>query len=985
MPITLITGPANAGKARLVIEGVRRHLARGEEPLLVVPTAADADHYRRELAGDGAVMGVRVERFGGLIGEVVRRAGVTDPPLGGLARERLLATAAERQGIRAGRGFVRALAAFASELAVSRIAPSQLDRALRRYAALDGAASPRDQLGELFAEYERLLAGIGRSDEEQRAMRALDALRRRPALWLGAPVLLYGFDDLTTLQLDAIETLGAVVGAGVTVSLAFQPGRAAFAGRASSFQALAPLAERHVELDAREEHYAPAARPALTHLERSLFEPAASRLDPGRAVRLLEGADERVELELVAGEIAALLEAGMPAGEIAVVQRVPAAGAALLEEVFRRASIPHTLQRRREFADAAVGRALIGLLRSVPGADGVTRGETADLLAWLRAPGLLDRPELADRLEARAKRSGATGAAQARAMWEAERWPLDTIEQLRVGGRALIDRATRELEWLFAAPRRGSARVLEGGELDEARALAAGRRALMELRELARLQPELAPHDAAELASLLEAVEFVSGERPSPGAVAVLHPLALRARRVRALFLCGLLDGVFPAPPRAQPVLAEEERRRLAQVAGLTGLRSASGPDETLAAERYLLYAAASRPEELLVLSWHTASDEGVPLARSPFVDDVCDLFDETLADRRGHERGARAVAEAANGERSAAGGGGAGLRGPGALRDPGLLQNRLRARGAEGGGHLWSASALELWIRCPVRWFVERLLNAQDLDPEPEPFARGGLAHAALKDTFEALRARTGSARLEPARLGLARELLAEALAANEPDYPLSVAPERRPGVRRRLEADLRRYLEHAAGAPNENGSRPPGDPLEPRHLELEFGFAQDGEAGLPALDLGGGLMLRGRIDRVDVSEQGEAVVYDYKGSNVLAAARWASEGNVQLALYMRAVERLLGLRVVGGFYQPLTGSELRPRGVLDRDSAVEVECVETDRRDGAEMQALLEEVTALARLAAAQAERGELEPRPRTCAFRGGCSHPTICRCEL
>ena len=53
MPITLITGPANAGKARLVMDAVRRDLAHGLEPLLVVPTRADAEHYLRELAADG--------------------------------------------------------------------------------------------------------------------------------------------------------------------------------------------------------------------------------------------------------------------------------------------------------------------------------------------------------------------------------------------------------------------------------------------------------------------------------------------------------------------------------------------------------------------------------------------------------------------------------------------------------------------------------------------------------------------------------------------------------------------------------------------------------------------------------------------------------------------------------------------------------------------------------------------------------------------
>ncbi len=82
MPITLITGPANAGKAQVVLNAVRRHVAHGAEPLLIVPTRADAELYLRELAGGQAAMGVRVERFAGLIGEAVRRAGIGEAVLG---------------------------------------------------------------------------------------------------------------------------------------------------------------------------------------------------------------------------------------------------------------------------------------------------------------------------------------------------------------------------------------------------------------------------------------------------------------------------------------------------------------------------------------------------------------------------------------------------------------------------------------------------------------------------------------------------------------------------------------------------------------------------------------------------------------------------------------------------------------------------------------------------------------------------------------
>ena len=52
MPLTLITGPANAAKAGAVLERLRAALPR--DPVLVVPTSADATHYARELAGRGS-------------------------------------------------------------------------------------------------------------------------------------------------------------------------------------------------------------------------------------------------------------------------------------------------------------------------------------------------------------------------------------------------------------------------------------------------------------------------------------------------------------------------------------------------------------------------------------------------------------------------------------------------------------------------------------------------------------------------------------------------------------------------------------------------------------------------------------------------------------------------------------------------------------------------------------------------------------------
>src|SRR4051812_7828358 len=91
MPLTLVTGPANAEKAGHVLAAYRAALDR--EPLLVVPTPADVERYRRELAADGAVFGVQVMGFGRLEREIARRSGVGGRPLGALARERVAASA----------------------------------------------------------------------------------------------------------------------------------------------------------------------------------------------------------------------------------------------------------------------------------------------------------------------------------------------------------------------------------------------------------------------------------------------------------------------------------------------------------------------------------------------------------------------------------------------------------------------------------------------------------------------------------------------------------------------------------------------------------------------------------------------------------------------------------------------------------------------------------------------------------------------------
>ena len=125
MPLTLITGPANAAKAGAVFERLRAALPR--DPLLVVPTSADREHYQRELAASGIVFGAEVVTFERLVREIAGAAGLTVRPLGPVARERVVRAAVAGVPL-------QALARSAATPGFARAA----GRAVRRAAALAG-------------------------------------------------------------------------------------------------------------------------------------------------------------------------------------------------------------------------------------------------------------------------------------------------------------------------------------------------------------------------------------------------------------------------------------------------------------------------------------------------------------------------------------------------------------------------------------------------------------------------------------------------------------------------------------------------------------------------------------------------------------------------------------------------------------------------------------------------------------------------------
>ena len=284
MALSLVAGPANAGKVALLLE---RYLAAlDRDPFLIVPNRSDVDRVERELvAAAGGLLGGSIGTFDDVF-ERIARGGKPLPVVGGAQQILLLRRVVSETPLnglgRSARsaGFVEALGEAIRELEAGLVAPDEAGGDLAR----------------LYGAYRRELERLGVCDRELLRAYAVDRLGRDLDAWRAEPVFAYGFEDLTAAEW---ELLGALAGrTEVAVSLPYEPGRPAFAALRPTAERLAELASGRTEL--LPPAFADVAHPAIAHLERALFSdapPPAPALEG--AVRFFEGAGSRGALELV--------------------------------------------------------------------------------------------------------------------------------------------------------------------------------------------------------------------------------------------------------------------------------------------------------------------------------------------------------------------------------------------------------------------------------------------------------------------------------------------------------------------------------------------------------------------------------------------------------------------------------------------------------------------------------------------------------------
>jgi ATP-dependent helicase/nuclease subunit B len=976
VPLRLIAGPANAGKVELLLALYLDALesSDGLEPVLIVPNRADVDRVERELlARRPALLGGSIGTFDDLFDRLVRDSEGALRRLGRLEQTLLVRRVVSGAQLN---GYTRS-AAHAGFVESLERALDELDEGLLSPDAMTG------ELGALYAGYRDELERVARWDRGLLRSHAVERLRTDLEAWRGEPVFAYGFEDLTGAEWALLEALAARTE--VTVSLPYEPGRPVFAALRRTAEDLAGLACGAVEeLPPR---YAAVAPPALAHLERTLFSDEAGDAPPlDGVIRFFEGAGSRGTLELVGEEVLALARGGMPPERIGLVvpgyERIRGA----LETVLGSFGIPYAVDGDLRLTQTPLVHALAALLRFAWGG-----GTRSDLFRFLRSPFSGLERRAVDFVEGRLR--GRAVQAPERVVDEAERLrggPLPALAELRDATdpveavRELAERMLQNAYGLERPPADAASRL-------DLRAYEALRRLLTELEGWRELSGELSREDVV---AAVERATLPRRTGDDAGRVVVVDLLRARTRRFDAVFVLGLEEGSLPRRGGGSPFLDDDARRALDE----RGARL-ERPD-AVENDRYLFYTASTRASQRLYLVREAADDDGGPREASPFWHDVQALFDgddvrrwtrrrplsaltwpledaptererlRALAELAAHDtEAAEALARANGWERRLE-------RARGAFRRPTRITHPLVLEQL-GSKASFAVTELERFADCSSAWFVERFLSPKTIDAEPDAMQRGSVAHTALHRFFTRVPAELGVEKLEARNVEDAKRLMRQCL-----DEALGgVRMELTDMQLRELDQTLWRDLEAVVEEECESGLS-----LVPRRFEVSFGNERAAPELQRGLELGPGLTLSGKIDRIDVDPFGaRGIVQDYKsGRHAHSAAEIERELRLQVPLYMLVLRDLVGLEPLGGLYRPLAGTR-RARGLVRAEEAETLPgYVKSDYLDEEAFWGVVESARETATSLAGRIQEGDVHHDPRGGDCPTWCDLWTVCRIE-
>ena len=963
MSMTVVTGPANAGKTghitRVLFDAVRE----GRTPVLLLPSAPDVLQAQSEI-GITCPIGVTIMQFDRYLDGLWALEGDGRTIVGRVQRLTLLNAAIDRTVLSIladsahRRGFLRSLEELVRRAGESGV----LDGSRSTLARRGTAAGELCAIIDTYAELLRERGLVERSHAHACLPEVCD-----PA-GIADPVLVNRFASFTPPQEGFIAWI-ARSGIDVTVALTWVEGYPATESSAALVERLLSLPEAVSAIVGG----VYSANPELQRLERHLFAPG---VDPAQAIMplgvvvLSEGAGASGEAQRIVREIQELTESGIAHGEIAVVLRNATSAQRELGDALSEADIPYEIDAELPFARTGLGRALLLLLRYASGGE-----RRVDLLGFLRSgyawTGERDIDEMDERLRAGRVEAGPAVARQA-AMLDTRTAAI--IERASRLSRRTVD-ASSLVQWHALLAEMLRSQWLGAPLLDAAGRLDAAAQGvvLAVVDEVASLGEEAGVREVIEI--LREATVATRSQGDS-GRVQVMSAERARSRRFAAVICAGLQSGEFPVHTRDDALTGGDVAAGLA-LAGID-----VSPRTDLAAERLLFYQVVTGARTKLVLSRATCDEEGRGLRRSVFWDELLDLYRDPSAEVQPgvaqpsyaglpplRSLGLADLTESADApaaERRT-------LRDRARSADVSQARVRLalvrsharedrlsgEAAHALQAREIFSVSELEAYISCPYRWFYERRLSGEPLVRPIDALERGKLAHETIRRFYDAW-AEAGYERVTPETLpeavALVERVSTEVLADAMP--PASLAEEEmhhraRAGVRRIVERDAESF---------------PG--FTPHLHEWSFGDEE-------SVDLGG-FRLRGRIDRIDIGERG-LIVSDYKGSLVTQKKRFAQDGVVQVPLYALIASRALGMPIAGGLYRSMGG--YGDRGFYLRGAVSGVGLVSTDACDEGEIPVLVSEAVARAAEAVAGIREGLIPARAANAEACARCSARGVC----
>ena len=358
------------------------------------------------------------------------------------------------------------------------------------------------------------------------------------------------------------------------------------------------------------------------------------------------------------------------------------------------------------------------------------------------------------------------------------------------------------------------------------------------------------PLQARQLLASLEQAQV--NLTPPPGSTRLLVSEAsrVRGRQFHTVILAGLAQRDFESA--AEPSIAE---RTIAQVTGH------AEPDK-LAGEHQLWYDLLGCARASLVLVAQNQDLSGQTLPPSAFLEELLWLCGKKEWWEEG-ESAAAGAGEHASPQRAADPAQGA-LIGDTSLSVP-QLPKRGQLRGLDFSLHAaapYAVTTLERYARCPYAWFLGRFVARKGIIEDAGPLNEGIILHRALRRFYELAPAELGEAHVRVATLAPAQQLLDQCFEAACQETLQIKALAELPAVTRVSLAALRESLQNFLAS---EVDWLPG--FTPRYFELKFGEPDEASSSTSASGPGAvlsassaplvaGVPVCGAIDRIDVYE---------------------------------------------------------------------------------------------------------------------------------